>query len=130
MMIYSAHHHTIQCSALWWLVLVPSLLWHIFFFRTIGFVSPICRSSFMTTLMVIYILSVNFTGCVSGNMYKIFQGKSWQLCTLLPVTLSSGLCFTLFLTFNITLVFFCSLYHPWIKKITKKDEKLLKIETW
>jgi len=75
------------------------------FLGAIGFVNPARRGSFMTALLVIYMLSGSFAGYVSSRFYKTFQGRTWQLCTLLTATLFPGLCFGLFLTFNTVLAF-------------------------
>eukprot|EP00559_Dactyliosolen_fragilissimus_P006543 CAMPEP_0184863236 /NCGR_PEP_ID=MMETSP0580-20130426/9936_1 /TAXON_ID=1118495 /ORGANISM="Dactyliosolen fragilissimus" /LENGTH=468 /DNA_ID=CAMNT_0027361441 /DNA_START=344 /DNA_END=1747 /DNA_ORIENTATION=+ len=74
----------------------------------VGFVNPARRGSLMIALLLIYMLFGSLAGYVSSRLYKAFRGRSWQLCTILTATLFPGLCFFIFLFFNIVLFFFKS----------------------
>jgi transmembrane 9 superfamily protein 2/4 len=74
----------------------------------VGFLSPARRGSLMTAILVFYMLCGSLAGYVSSRLYKCFQGRQWQLCTLLTGTAFPGLCFIIFLFFNTILAFFHS----------------------
>ena len=74
----------------------------------VGFLSPARRGSLMTATLVFYMLCGCLAGYVSSRLYKSFQGRQWQLCTLLTATAFPGLCYCTFLFFNIILAFFRS----------------------
>eukprot|EP00591_Stephanopyxis_turris_P000203 CAMPEP_0195520288 /NCGR_PEP_ID=MMETSP0794_2-20130614/16545_1 /TAXON_ID=515487 /ORGANISM="Stephanopyxis turris, Strain CCMP 815" /LENGTH=561 /DNA_ID=CAMNT_0040649615 /DNA_START=59 /DNA_END=1741 /DNA_ORIENTATION=+ len=74
----------------------------------IGFLSPARRGSFMIAILVAYMLCGSAAGYVSSRLHKAIQGKKWQLCTILVSMLFPGLCFALFLFFNVILFFFHS----------------------
>jgi len=73
-----------------------------------GFVNPSRRGSLMNALLVIYMLCGCLAGYLSSRLYKAFKGRSWQLCTVLTATTFPGVCFAIFLFFNIILAFFHS----------------------
>lgn len=73
-----------------------------------GFVNPSRRGSLMNALLVIYMLAGLLAGYLSSRLYKAFKGRSWQLCTILTATTFPGVCFTIFLFFNVVLAFFHS----------------------
>ena len=74
----------------------------------VGFLSPARRGSLMTAILVFYMLCGGLAGYVSARLYKSFQGRQWQLCTLLTGTAFPGLCFFTFIFFNTILAFFRS----------------------
>jgi transmembrane 9 superfamily protein 2/4 len=74
----------------------------------VGFLSPARRGSLMTAILVFYMLCGGLAGYVSARLYKCFQGRQWQLCTLLTGTAFPGLCFFTFVFFNTILAFFHS----------------------
>jgi len=77
-------------------------------FSAIGFLSPARRGSLMIAVLVFYMLSGVAAGFTSSRLYKAFRGRKWQLCTVMTAVLFPGVCFTLFLFFNIVLFFFKS----------------------
>lgn len=70
-----------------------------------GFVNPSRRGSFMNAVLVIYMLCGCLAGYISSRLYKAFRGRSWQLCTVVTATAFPGVCFAVFLFFNIILSF-------------------------
>lgn len=62
----------------------------------------------MTSILVFYMLCGVFAGYLSSRFYKCFRGRQWQLCTLFTAIMFPGLCFGIFLFFNIVLAFFHS----------------------
>jgi len=77
-------------------------------FSAVGFLSPARRGSLMTAILVFYVLCGILSGYVSSRLFKSFRGRKWQACTLLTATLFPGICFGIFLFFNIFLFFFHS----------------------
>jgi len=77
-------------------------------FSASGFLSPARRGSLMISILVVYMLSGSAAGYVSSRLYKAIKGKQWQRCTVLTAMLFPGLCFCIFLFFNIILAFFHS----------------------
>jgi len=73
-----------------------------------GFLSPARRGSLLTAGLVFYMLCGLFAGYLSSRLYKCFRGRQWQLCTLLTAIFFPGICFVLFVCFNIILSFFRS----------------------
>jgi transmembrane 9 superfamily member 2/4 len=71
----------------------------------IGFLSPARRGSLMIAVLVFYMFCGVIAGYVSSRLYKSFRGRQWQLCTILTATLYPGICFFIFLFFNIYLFF-------------------------
>jgi len=74
----------------------------------VGFLSPARRGSLMTATLIFYMLCGSLAGYVSSRLYKCFQGRLWQQCTLLTATAFPGLCFATFIFFNTILAFFHS----------------------
>ena len=74
-------------------------------FSAIGFLSPARRGSLMNATLVFYMFCGVLSGYVSARLYKAFQGKMWQLCTVMTATLFPGCVFGTFLFFNIILAF-------------------------
>jgi transmembrane 9 superfamily protein 2/4 len=74
----------------------------------VGFISPAKRGSLINGMLVFYMLCGIFAGYWSARLYKCFKGRQWQLCTLLTSLFFPGICFTLFLFFNIVQAFFKS----------------------
>jgi len=74
----------------------------------IGFISPAKRGSLINGMLVFYMLCGIFSGFWSAKLYKCFKGRQWQLCTLLTSIFFPGLCFFLFVFFNIIQSFFKS----------------------
>jgi len=74
----------------------------------VGFVNPARRGSLMISVLVLFMLSGGMAGYVSSRLYKTFRGRSWQRCTLLTATLFPGICYSLFLSFNVLLFFYHS----------------------
>jgi transmembrane 9 superfamily member 2/4 len=74
-------------------------------FSALGFLSPARRGSFMNATLAFYILCGVLAGYVSSRLYKAFDGKHYQMCTMMTATLYPGLCFTIFILFNIILAF-------------------------
>jgi len=62
----------------------------------------------MIGILVFYMLCGIFSGYVASRLYKSFRGRQWQTCTLLTATTFPGICFSMFLFFNIILFFFHS----------------------
>jgi len=77
-------------------------------FSALGFLNPARRGSLMMGILIFYIMCGAFSGYVSSRLYKCFRGRSWQLCTIFTAILFPGLCFILFLFFNVVLFFFHS----------------------
>jgi transmembrane 9 superfamily protein 2/4 len=74
-------------------------------FSALGFLNPSRRGSLMTGVLVFFILCGSFAGYVSSRLYKAFRGSRWQTCTIVTAIGYPGLCFTMFLFFNIILFF-------------------------
>jgi len=74
----------------------------------VGFLNPSRRGSLMSAILVLYILCGAFAGYLSSRLYKAMRGRQWQTCTLLTATFFPGVCFSIFLFFNIILAFFHS----------------------
>jgi len=72
-------------------------------FAAIGFLSPANRGSLMIAMLLLYVVMGAAAGYQSANLYKTFRGKQWQKCTLLTAFLYPGICFIIFLVFNMTL---------------------------
>jgi len=70
-----------------------------------GFVNPSRRGSLMLAVLIIYMLCGCLAGYLSSRLYKSFRGRSWQLCTVITATAFPGVCFAVFLFFNIILSF-------------------------
>jgi len=73
-----------------------------------GFVNPSRRGSLMNVLLTIYMVCGCLAGYLSSRLYKTFKGRSWQLCTVFTAITFPGICFSMFLFFNIILAFFKS----------------------
>lgn len=71
----------------------------------VGFLSPARRGSLINAFLAFYVLSGCVAGYVSSRMYKSFRGRQWQLCTVITALLYPGICFGLFVFFNIILAF-------------------------
>ena len=69
-------------------------------FAAIGFLSPANRGSLMIAMLLLYVVMGAFAGYQSANLYKTFQGRQWQRCTLLTAFLYPGVCFIVFFIFN------------------------------
>lgn len=74
-------------------------------FSALGFFNPSRRGSLMTGVLVFFILCGSFAGYVSSRLYKAFRGSRWQTCTLCTAVAYPGLCFAMFLFFNVVLFF-------------------------
>ena len=72
-------------------------------FSAIGFLSPARRGSLLTAILVFYVLCGAVSGYISSRLYKAFNGRHYQMCTVLTATLFPGLVFGIFLFFNIVL---------------------------
>mmetsp|Transcript_33100 Transcript_33100/g.72579 ORF Transcript_33100/g.72579 Transcript_33100/m.72579 type:complete len:668 (-) Transcript_33100:246-2249(-) len=70
-----------------------------------GFLNPARRGSLMIATLILYMLCGVVSGYVSSRLYKSFRGRAWQTCTLLTATTFPGVCFGLFVFFNIILAF-------------------------
>merc|ERR1719491_988952 len=70
-----------------------------------GFVNPSRRGSLMLAVLIIYMLCGCLAGYLSSRLYKAFRGRQWQLCTVITATAFPGVCFAVFLFFNIILSF-------------------------
>jgi len=77
-------------------------------FSAAGFLSPARRGSFMNAALAFYMLSGICAGFVSSRLYKAFNGKYYQLCTIMTATLFPGISFAMFIVFNIVLAFYHS----------------------
>jgi transmembrane 9 superfamily member 2/4 len=71
----------------------------------VGFLSPARRGLLMIAVLIIYMLCGVIAGYISSRLYLSFRGSEWQLCTILTATLYPGICFCIFLFFNIYLFF-------------------------
>jgi transmembrane 9 superfamily member 2/4 len=71
----------------------------------VGFLSPARRGLLMIAVLIIYMLCGVIAGYISLRLYLSFRGREWQLCTILTATLYPGICFCIFLFFNIYLFF-------------------------
>ena len=78
------------------------------FLAAVGFVNPSRRGSMMNASLVWFMLCGVLAGYVSSRLYKAFRGRSWQLCTVSTAVLFPGMCFSIFLFFNIILSFYKS----------------------
>jgi len=76
-------------------------------FAAVGFLSPANRGSLVIAVLVLYVLCGSGAGYASARLYKTFKGKEWQKCTTYTAFLFPGICFFLFLGFNVVL----SSYH-------------------
>jgi transmembrane 9 superfamily member 2/4 len=74
-------------------------------FSAVGFLSPARRGSFMNAILAFYVLSGILAGYTSSRLYKSFEGKYYQVCTVLTATMFPGLSFAIFLFFNTVLAF-------------------------
>mmetsp|Transcript_6713 Transcript_6713/g.8227 ORF Transcript_6713/g.8227 Transcript_6713/m.8227 type:complete len:675 (-) Transcript_6713:349-2373(-) len=74
-------------------------------FGALGFLSPARRGSFLTGILVFYILCGFFAGYFSSRLYKSLRGRQWQLCTMVTALFFPGVCFAMFTLFNIILAF-------------------------
>ncbi|CAB9515975.1 Transmembrane 9 superfamily [Seminavis robusta] len=74
-------------------------------FAAVGFLSPARRGSFMNANLAFYMLSGVCAGYVSSWLYKAFDGKYYQMCTVLTATLFPGISFAIFIFFNTVLAF-------------------------
>lgn len=74
----------------------------------VGFVNPSRRGSLMNSALAFYVIFGSLAGFVSSVLYKAFRGRSWQLCTVVTAVFFPGICFILFLFFNVILFFFKS----------------------
>jgi len=70
-----------------------------------GFVNPSRRGSLMLAVLIIYMICGCLAGYLSSRLYKAFRGRQWQLCTVITATAFPGVCFAVFLFFNIILSF-------------------------
>lgn len=71
------------------------------FFAAVGVLAPSNRGKLMIALLVVFVLLGMVAGYSSAQMYKIFKGKRWQLCTVLTATLFPGTLFALFFFLNL-----------------------------
>lgn len=69
----------------------------------LGFVNPSRRGSLMIAVLMLYVFCGAVAGYISSRLYKAFRGRSWQLCTICTSTFFPGVCFMIFLFFNICL---------------------------
>jgi transmembrane 9 superfamily protein 2/4 len=76
-------------------------------FAAVGFLSPANRGSLVIAVLVLYVMMGSMSGYTSARLYKTFKGKEWQKCTTYTAFLFPGVCFALFLFFNVVL----SSYH-------------------
>ena len=60
-------------------------------FASIGFLSPASRGSLMIALLLIFVLMGIAAGYNASRLYKQFNGKQWQRCTLLTAFLYPGI---------------------------------------
>lgn len=74
-------------------------------FSAIGFLSPARRGSFVNATLAFYMMCGIIAGYVSSRLYKAFQGKYYQVCTVMTATFFPGFTFVMFLFFNIILAF-------------------------
>lgn len=69
----------------------------------IGFTSPARRGSLVNAFLILYMLLGVVAGYVSSRLYKAFRGRQWQLCTVITAVFFPGICYTVFLFFNLIL---------------------------
>jgi transmembrane 9 superfamily protein 2/4 len=74
----------------------------------IGFLNPSRRGGMMNAVLVCFMLCGILAGYVSSRLYKAFRGRAWQLCTVSTALFFPGMCFTVFLFFNVVLAFYKS----------------------
>eukprot|EP00616_Rhizochromulina_sp_CCMP1243_P016029 CAMPEP_0118963066 /NCGR_PEP_ID=MMETSP1173-20130426/1142_1 /TAXON_ID=1034831 /ORGANISM="Rhizochromulina marina cf, Strain CCMP1243" /LENGTH=637 /DNA_ID=CAMNT_0006911381 /DNA_START=18 /DNA_END=1931 /DNA_ORIENTATION=+ len=72
-------------------------------FAAIGFLSPANRGSLVIAILVLYVMMGSIAGYTSARLYKAFKGKEWQRCTVYTALVFPGLCFAVFLFFNVVL---------------------------
>ena len=72
---------------------IQTLLMSLFtlIFASIGFLSPASRGSLMIALLLIFVLMGIAAGYNASRLYKQFNGKQWQRCTLLTAFLYPGI---------------------------------------
>ena len=74
-------------------------------FSAVGFMNPARRGSLVNGILSFYMLCGILAGYVSSRLYKSFDGRMWQLCTVMTATLFPGVAFFIFIFFNIILAF-------------------------
>ena len=77
-------------------------------FAAVGFLSPANRGSLVIAVLVLYVMIGAVAGYSSARLYKTFKGKEWQKCTMYTAFLFPGICFLVFVGFNIILSFYHS----------------------
>jgi transmembrane 9 superfamily member 2/4 len=77
-------------------------------FAAVGFLSPANRGSLVIAVLVLYVMMGAVAGYSSARLYKTFKGKEWQKCTMYTAFLFPGICFLVFVGFNIILSFYHS----------------------
>jgi len=74
-------------------------------FSAVGFLSPARRGSFLNATLAFFVISGVLAGYLSSRLYKAFNGKYYQLCTIMTATFFPGISFCMFIFFNIILAF-------------------------
>jgi len=64
-------------------------------FSAVGYLSPARRGSLMVAILVCQVLLGSVAGYRSARVYKMFNGKSWQQCTLLTALLYPSIIFAI-----------------------------------
>ncbi|KAJ9080154.1 Transmembrane 9 super member 2, variant 2 [Entomophthora muscae] len=73
-------------------------------FAGLGFFSPSYRGSFVTALVVLFMLFGVVSGFTSARLYKMFGGDNWKSNIIITATLVPGTLFTIFIVINFFLV--------------------------
>jgi transmembrane 9 superfamily protein 2/4 len=73
------------------------------FFAAVGFLSPANRGSLMIAMLLLYVVMGAFAGYHAANLYKTFDGKQWQRCTMLTAFFYPGICFIIFLILDVSM---------------------------
>jgi transmembrane 9 superfamily protein 2/4 len=68
-----------------------------------GLLSPTNRGSFLTAMVLLYVIFGSFSGYFSARLYKLFNGKEWKRSTLLTASFYPGAIFTIYFVLNIFL---------------------------
>jgi len=67
---------------------------------TTKYLNPLMKGRFLTTILMIYVLSGSVSGYCSSRLYKFFDGKNWKRNTLYTACAFPGLLVVMFLFLN------------------------------
>ena len=73
-------------------------------FAFIGFLSPQYRGALLTTILLLFAVTGILAGAVSGRLYKMFGGESWERNSLGTSFLIPGIIFIIFFAINLLIL--------------------------